>query len=91
MATLHVENIPDDLYAKLQQLAKSQNSTIDTEVVNLLQSALPKEIQQPQTKVGKSAKELLIEITQRREQRQQRNLDREWPDSTTLIREDRDR
>lgn len=41
MATLHVRNVPNDLYAQLQQLAKQQNCSISAQVITLLQNALP--------------------------------------------------
>ncbi len=41
MATLHVQNVPDDLYKRLQQLAASQHRSISTQVITLLEQALP--------------------------------------------------
>jgi plasmid stability protein len=88
MATLHVENVPDDLYAKLQQLATTQNLSISAQVVSLLESALQTEAQQPQSDTPKSVAEILADISRRRELRP---TELGLPDSTTLIREDRDR
>lgn len=88
MATLHVENLPDDLYAKLQQLATSQNRSIDAQVISLLESAVQAEVQEPQSDKPKSIAEILADISRRRESRP---VDLGLPDSTTLIREDRDR
>lgn len=88
MATLHVENVPDDLYAKLQQLATTQNLSISAQVVSLLESALQTEVQEPQSGTPKSVAEILAESRRRRRV----NLaDFGLPDSTALIREDRDR
>ena len=87
MATLNIP-IPDELYARLQQLAKSQQRTIDSQLITLLQNALLPEAQQPQGETGNSVIEILDDIRRRREQLP---TDIEWPDSTALIREDRDR
>lgn len=88
MATLHLENVPDDLYAKLQQLATSQNRSIDAQVITLLESVLQTEAQQPPSHTPKSVAAILADISRCRESRP---ADLGLPDSTTLIREDRDR
>jgi len=88
MATLHVENVPDDLYAKLQQLATSQNSSISAQVLSLLESALQTKPKQPQSDTPKSVAEILAESRRRR---RVNPADFGLPDSTTLIGEDRDR
>lgn len=87
MASLHLQNVPDDLYAKLQQLAASQNHSIDAQVITLLENALATQTQQPQRETTKSITEILEESRRRREQLP---TDIEWPDSTAMIREDRD-
>lgn len=88
MATLHVENVPDDLYAKLQQLATSQNSSISAQVLSLLESALQTKLKQPQSDTPNSVAEILAESRRRR---RVNPADFGLPDSTTLIGEDRDR
>ena len=40
MATLHVRNIPDDLYARLHAIASSENQSLSAEVVRLLAEAV---------------------------------------------------
>ena len=40
MPTLHVRNVPDELYERLRLRAKDQGRSITAEVVHLLQSAL---------------------------------------------------
>ena len=87
MATLHVRNVPDDLYARLQQLASSQNRSISAQLITLLKSALPPETQQSQSEKPKSITEILAQSRRRRVNPADFGL----PDSTTLIREDRDR
>ena len=88
MATLHVENVPDDLYAKLQQLATTQNSSISAQVLSLLESALQIKAKQSQSDTPKSVAEILAESRRRR---RVNPADFGLPDSTTLIGEDRDR
>jgi plasmid stability protein len=88
MATLHAVNIPDELYAQLQELAKSENSSVDAQVITILQSALQAKTQMTEDEKRKNVPKLLEEIRRRREQLP---TDVEWPDSTALIREDRDR
>ena len=88
MATLHVRNVPDDLYARLQYLARNQNRSISAQVITLLESALPTEVQQPRDKTRQNVTEILADISRRRERLP---TDLGLPDSTALIREDRDR
>ncbi|MCL1469658.1 hypothetical protein [Argonema antarcticum] len=88
MATLHLQDVPEDLYVRLEQLAKSQHRTISAQVISLLESTLPPQTPQSQSETPKSVTEILAEINRRREQLP---TDVEWPDSTALIREDRDR
>ncbi|XWK85677.1 MAG: hypothetical protein U7127_15765 [Phormidium sp.] len=100
MATLTIENLPDDLMAQLQQLASQNNQTINEQIINLLKQAVQKP--QPPLKFlispetdptweerRKAVPKLQAEIDQRLEQRRAANV--EWLDSTALIREDRDR
>ncbi|MEH1907351.1 MAG: Arc family DNA-binding protein [Nostoc sp.] len=88
MATLYVRNLPDDLYAKLQELAVSQHRSINAQVITLLEEALKTETQQTEEERRKNVPKLLEEMRLRREQLP---TDIEWPDSTAMIREDRDR
>lgn len=88
MAILHVSNVPDDLYKKLQELAKAENRSINAQVITLLQQALPPQTQETEDQRRKNVPKLLEEIRLRREQR---SAETEWPDSTELIREDRAR
>ena len=84
MATL---NIPDELYAKLEQLAATENRSIGDQTVRLLEKALRSEAQHPGEQPSRSVTEILAEIHRRREARP---MDLGVPDSTALIREDRD-
>lgn len=88
MTTLHALNIPDELYEQLQELAKAENSSVDAQVITILQNALQAKTLSMEDERRKNVPKLLEEIRLRRESRQ---TDLEWPDSTALIREDRDR
>jgi plasmid stability protein len=43
MATLYVENVPDDLYKALRKRAKDSNTSIAAEVIALLKRTIPTE------------------------------------------------
>lgn len=88
MATLYVRNLPDDLYQRLQELAKVENRSINAQVITLLQQALSPQTQETEDQRRKNVPKLLEEIRLRREQPP---ADIEWLDSTELIREDRAR
>ena len=40
MSTLHVRSVPDDLYQKLQQLARSHNRSLSAQVIAMLAQAV---------------------------------------------------
>ncbi|MEI2581782.1 hypothetical protein [Scytonema sp. PRP1] len=89
MAILDNVDLPDDLYQELQELARTENSSINAQVITLLRNALSAvEIQRSEQQRRRDVPKLLEEIGRRRESRR---TDIEWPDSTALIREDRDR
>ncbi|MEG4571801.1 hypothetical protein QUA56_03580 [Microcoleus sp. N3A4] len=89
MATLQIENIPEELYTKLQELADAQNCSISAFAIALLETGLPTETKPLSGKRKKSVTELLAEISRRRESRPA-NMGMIL-DSTALIREDRDK
>ncbi len=88
MATLHVQNISEDLYARLQKLASAHNRSISAQVITILESALPTLAIQTQDKTRQNVTKILDGIRHRRDQRP---ADLGLPDSATLISEDRDR
>ncbi|MBD2164257.1 Arc family DNA-binding protein [Calothrix membranacea FACHB-236] len=88
MANLNLLNIPDDLYEKLQELAQAEHRSIDAQVVTILQNALAKKTQQTEEERRKNVPKLLEES---RNRRRLNPADFGLPDSTGLIREDRDR
>ena len=98
MASLSIDNLPDELMEQIQQLANQNHQPINEQVINLLKQALQKP--QPPLKFlispetdptweerRKATPQLLAEIERRRKQLPS---DIEWLDSTALIREDRD-
>jgi plasmid stability protein len=89
MATLQIENLPDELYVRIQNLAAENNFTLDETVIHLLKQAFQsnklKMFQGQQTKP-------MSEILQRIRSRPRVNpIDFGLPDSTVLIQEDRNR
>ncbi|MBN3869495.1 Arc family DNA-binding protein [Nostoc sp. JL33] len=88
MATLYVRNLPDDLYVKLQELAVSQHRSINAQVITLLEEALKTEAQQIEDQKQENVLKVLEESRQRR---RVNPADFGLPDSTQLIREDRER
>jgi plasmid stability protein len=79
MSILHVRNVPVSLYQAIQERARQQRRSMSAEVILLLQEALWNR---------QAQEELLADIRQRRSFRP---ADVGAPDSTTLLREDRER
>lgn len=88
MNNFNVITLPDQLYQQLQKLAESENDSIESQVVTLLQKALQEKQQQTETQRRQNVLKVLEESRLLREQLPN---DIEWPDSTEMIREDRDR
>jgi hypothetical protein len=88
MNNFNVITLPDQLYQELQKLAESENDSIESQVVTLLQKALQEKQQQTETQHRQNVLKILEESRLLREQLPN---DIEWPDSTEMIREDRDR
>ena len=80
MATLHVRNVPDDLYRQLPEEAETDKRSLGAHVVVLLQKAVHVLRHQ------RSQRELLEQLRSNRI-----TLPEGTPDSTTLLREDRSR
>ena len=80
MATLHVRNIPDDLYAQLNRLASSESQSLSAEVVRLLSQAV-------EERDRRSSQKRILSSLRRR-----RFVPRAGaPESLELLREDRGR
>ena len=99
MTTLILENLPDELMEQIQQLARQQNQSINDQAICLLKQALQKTqtplkfIISPETdptweERRKAVPQLQAQIDERRRLNPR---DYGLPDSTDLIREDRER
>jgi plasmid stability protein len=80
MAILHVRNVPDKLYEKLRQRAQVQHRSLSAEIIHILQEA----VEHPK----RTPADILASIRQRR-YFQPETIGA--PDSTSLLREDRER
>ena len=80
MNTLHVRSVPDDLYERLQQLARARNRSLSAQVITMLAQAI--EIEERRKKQAKTLKSI-----QRRRFKAPRNA----PSSLDLLRENRTR
>jgi plasmid stability protein len=83
MATLYVENVPDELYEALRSQAKARRRSIAAEVVALLQENVTTE------KQLKAREDLFDKIIQLR--LKETAAGRAYPSSEEMIREDRER
>jgi metal-responsive CopG/Arc/MetJ family transcriptional regulator len=88
MNNFNVITLPDQLYQELQKLAESENDSIESQVVTLLQKALQEKQQQTETQRRQNVLKVLEES---RNRRRLNPADFGLPDSTEIIREDRDR
>jgi len=83
MPTLHVENVPEDLYTALRKRAAEKHSSIDAEVIELLRFSVPTEVELSQRR---DAFERLLEIRSRPSPGPG-----PFPSAEEMIREDRNR
>lgn len=82
MATLHVRNVPEKLYKRIQKLAEEENRSVTAEVIQLLNQGLQ----------AREARQGAAAVIERIRQRAQKiELPRDWKDSAELLREDRSR
>jgi plasmid stability protein len=79
MATLHVRNVPEDLYARIRLQAQVQNRSLSAEVIILLDKAMDR---------SENQAALLDRIRRRRFFRP---TSVGAPNTTTLLRQDRTR
>jgi len=83
MATLYVENIPDDLYEALRSQAKARRRSIAAEVLALLEENVPT------ARELKARHEWVRKLGRLR--KQQTASGRLFPSTEEMIREDRER
>jgi plasmid stability protein len=82
MAILHVRNVPEKLYKRIQKLAEEENRSVTAEVIQLLNQGLQ----------AREARRGAVEVIERIRQRAQKiELPRGWKDSAELLREARSR
>lgn len=88
MATLQIENLPEDLYQTIQRLAASANVSLNEIVIQMLaQAAPPAQITAQQQQLAETSEALA-----RIRSRPRINLaGSDLLDSTLMIRADRDR
>ncbi len=82
MATLHVRNVPEKLYKRIQKLAEEENRSVTAEVIQLLSQGL---------QAREARRSVAAAIDRIRSRTQKVTLPRGWTDSVDLIREDRRR
>ncbi len=80
MAILHVRNVPENLYNRLKQRAKAQRRSLSAEVISLLEWAIQETERSPHV--------TLVAI---RSRRSFNPATASAPDSTSLLRQDRQR
>lgn len=80
MPTLHVRNVPDELYERIRARSQERGRSVTAEVIQLLQRALEED--------ERRQEETLERIRRRRHFRP---ADFGAPDSITLLRQDRSR
>lgn len=83
MATLYVENVPDDLYKALRKRAKANHSSIAAEVIGLLKQFVPTEAE---LKRRRKMIDDLIQLSNR-----PHLSPGPFPSAEEMIREDRER
>jgi plasmid stability protein len=82
MATLYVENVPDDLYDALRRRAKEHRRSIAAEVLSMLEENVP-------TKKELARRRNIFERIERLNSG--RRSEKAFPSTAEMIREDRDR
>lgn len=82
MATLHVRNVPETLYKRIQKVAVEENRSVTAEVIHLLSQGLR----------AREARRGAVAMIERISLRARKlDLPSGWQDSAELIREDRHR
>ncbi len=85
MPTLYVREMPEDLYERLREQAAKEGRSINQEAIRLLRLALLADRPKPDPEF----KAWFDWVNQQRKRWEREG--RKFPDSTALIREDRDR
>lgn len=80
MTILHVRNVPEQLYERIKVRAETQRRSLSAEVIALLESAIEEAEHDP-----------AVTLQTIRERREHYPVSPDAPDSTLLLREDRER
>ena len=83
MPTLYVENVPEDIYTALRKRARTHNTSIAAEVIDLLKQFVPTEAE---LKRRREFYDRLVEL-----RAQPRLTPGPFPAAEEMIREDRER
>jgi plasmid stability protein len=83
MATLYVENVPDDLYEALRKQASRKRTSISAEVIGLLRQWVP-------TPAELRRREKIFKALQQLRKRKPLHLG-PFPSAEEMLREDRER
>jgi len=83
LPTLYVRNVPDDLYRALRKRARAYHRSIAAEVLNVLEENVPTAIEL------KARQNLLRRLIRTHTKR--KNLERAFPSTEEMLREDRAR
>jgi plasmid stability protein len=82
MATLYVENVPDELYEALRDRAREGHRSIAAEVVSLLEQNIPTE------KELRARRELMHKLSRLHSGKQSK---KRFPSAEEMLRQDRSR
>jgi plasmid stability protein len=80
MSILHVRNVPSELYSRLKRRAEAHRRSLSAEVITLLEWAVEEAERTPRAT-----------LTSIRQRRSFTPTDEDAPDSTLLLRQDRNR
>ncbi len=83
MATLHVRNVPEGLYRRLQSLARQERRSLSAQAILLLEEAI--------SQSGHRREPMSVILERIRARREATRLPENWPGSVELLREDRSR
>jgi hypothetical protein len=91
MTTLQIENLPEELYHHIQTLAIAKNVSVNDVVIQLLQQASPLNPTSAQVSSSQDFQHTTEALNRIRSRPRINPSEFGFPDSTELIREDRDR
>jgi plasmid stability protein len=81
MATLYVENVPDDLYEAIRKRARDRRSSIAAEVISVLREKIP-------TAEELKARQKFLRLVKRMQSKKPL-VDKQFPSTEEMLREDR--